>query len=330
MEFAFKLSFRKEMMSEPFPQLGKKPEKVSVRVIDSVEPFAVIPAKVFRLSDSRELCWHSIGPSLTALADRLPKKSRAAVLSRAKRLVGMLRPGLARSLYKAGIDAAAPRALGGAELPWITRYTAKTRKLASILASKNLPMKALANGDGELLLASDLGAAYKLEASAEGSDLIRSCALGDLPPNRIIYRPLGLEPGDVVIGNWAEIVRDAEALHGRQLREWGVIPPAKGDQFKLSIARVAKEVKRRAAKLIQVYPQAPLTSHLKESLAKRFSLDHVFALPFKESMIVTHDAGRRAERQVPCGPDVQCNRRFYRKLLPPFFTQRCEFGYHEP
>jgi hypothetical protein len=326
MELSFSFRFRTEREDEPFPPLRGPVKSVNVLVIDSVDPFPVIPAKVFRFSDSRELCWHTVGPTLSAALLRVPVRKRNAVLLRTRRLVGMLRPGLSKALYEAGIDAAAPRVLGGAELPWIGRFTTKTRKLASILASKDLPFKAIKDADGELLLAADIGGAYKLEASAQGADLVRGCALGDIPANRIIYRPAGLEATDVTIGRWAEIVRDAEGLHGRQLRAWGVIPPAKGDPLRLSIGRVAREVRRRQAKLISVYPQAPVTHHLYESLAKRFKLEDVYALPYKESLVVTHDAGRRTERLVPCGADVQCNRRYYRLLLPAFFTQRCGVG----
>lgn len=326
MERVFSLDFHRETRVDPCPPLGARAGSVQVCWVKDVIPFAVVPAKVFRLSPTRELCWHSIGPALTAAIAGVPINHKRRVLKRVRRLVGMLHPGLAHALYKAGIDAAAPRIIGGAELPWIERFTARSRRLASILASKDLPLKALKEGDGELLLASDVGGAYKMESSCEGADLIRSCALGDVPPSRIIWRPEGLSPDDVVIGNWADIVRDAEMLHGRQLREWGVIPPPKTDALKLSISRVAREVRRRQAVVLSVYPHAPLTHHLYESLQKRFRLEHVFALPYRESMVVTHDAGRLAERQVPCGADVECNRRYYRLLLPTFFTRRNGFG----
>lgn len=320
-ERAFRLLSRREERNTDFPPLDSPFEKTSCLVAKEVQVFPVVPAKIFRLSPSRVLRWDNIGPSLTAAMSGVPPKDSLQVCRRMRRLVGMIRPKLAQSLYKAGIDAAAPRVLGGGELPWLTRYTGKTRRLASILASKVLPLVAMKEGNGELLLSSDLAGAYNPVEITEGSELIRSCALGDIPASRIIYRPEGLLPDDVVIGNWAEIVRDAESLHGRQLREWGVVPPAISSQRALTIARVARDYKRRAAAVIAAYPHGPVTHHLEESLKKRFRLEHVFALPFRDNMVVTHDAGRRSERAVPCGADVQCNRRFYRRLLPAFFSQ---------
>lgn len=325
-ERVFKLRVHTETEDDPFPPIGG-PVLVQVKVTKKVDPLPVIPAKVFRLSISRHLCWHSIGPTLTSALSGVRAKDRHRALKRVRRLTGMLRPNLAHDLYRAGIDAAAPRILGGGELPWITRFTSKSRRLASILASKDLPLRALKEADGELLLASDLGGAYQLESSAEGADLIRGCALGDIPPSRVIWYEGGLPKDHVpVIGNWAEIVRDAEALHGRMLRSWGVVPVSKRDLLRLSIASVARDLKRRQAKLIAVYPTAPLTSHLYESLKKRFRLEDLFALPYRDDLVVTHDAGGESERRVPCGADVRCNRRFYRKLLPAFFTQRDGVG----
>jgi hypothetical protein len=326
-ERAFKLSTRVDDLDDPYPLPGSRNSKVHSRFSKHVVPFPVIPAKVFRLSNTRTLCWHSIGPALTQALEGVPKRHKNRVLLRLRRLTGMIRPHLAHDLYRAGIDAAAPRILGGAELPWITRFTAKSRKLASILASKDLPLRAMKEADGELLLASDLGGAYALESAAEGSDLIRGCALGDIPASRVIWYEGGLPADHVpVIGNWAELVRDAEALHGRMLRSWGVVPVAKGDMLTLSIGTVAKDLKRRQAKLIEVYPTARPSSHLYESLKKRFRLEDLFAIPYRDDLVVTHDAGGERERLVPCGADVRCNRRFYRLLLPTFLTQRYEFG----
>jgi hypothetical protein len=318
-EVRFQLHFNTHQESEPFPPLGGTPSSLSIRTIGAAKPIGIIPAKLFRLSDSGPVCWHTIGPALTAALEILPIDEQKLLHRRVRRLVGMVRPNLAHDLYRAGIDAAAPRSLGGGALPWLDRFTRKTRKMASILASKDLPLKALRDGDGELLLAGDLGGAYALEASAPGADLIRSCALGDIPASRITYKPEVMPP---VIGRWADIVRDAEALHGRQLREWGVVPPLVGDPLSLSITRVSKELKRRMAKLLTVYPGAPLSSHVYESLQKSFKLDDVWALPYNDQLTVIHDAGSRKERTVPCGADVQCNRRVYRRLLPDFYQIR--------
>lgn len=319
-EMAFKLHFREESEVEPFPQLGAARQMIAFRVVRSVEQFPVIPAKLFRSSPNETLSWHSIGPSLDGSLEYLPPSTVRVLLRRCRRLIGIMRPKLASDIYRSGIDAGAPRCVGGAGLPWITNYKKVTRVVASILASKDLPFMAIRDGNGEVLLAGDLGGSYCTEASAEGSDLIRSCALGDIPANRVIYSPTS-KPDVPVIGRWAQIVRDAEALHGRQLREWGCVPPLTGDPLSLSITRVAREVKRRTALILSVYPGAPPTSHLHESLRKRFNLDHLWALPYNDHLTTLHDAGSRRERRVPCGADVEQNRRFYRLLLPEIFQR---------
>jgi len=314
-EESFFVKFQHSFEQEPFPPLVGAPEKVRVTRVHHVAPSGCIPAKVFRVSTGTPP-WHTIGPSLAAAVAPLSATERVSKVQRCRRLLGVTMPALTTSILKSGIDAFAPRSLGGAELPWGSPGLA-TRRACSVLASDNLFQRAISSGDGGALLAAGLGSAYQAYPS---EPLPMEMALMDIPATRVWVPPL---KGDVQvppnIGNWETLVRDAEALHYRAFILMGICaPPSSNDNSVPSMGRVGRAVRSAVARVISAFPQAPPTSPALPSLAKvRARVGGIVALPMQDSLTQTLNPGSRKERIVACGIDVSDNRRILHKLIPP-------------
>jgi len=315
---------------EPFPPLGQEPKDHEVRIIHSVDPIGDIPAKVLTTPIGRGQAL-DVGPALTASLQCVPPALRQVVCSRMKRAVGIECPGLVTALLRKGIDPGAPRGLGGAELPWCKVSLTSTRRVASVLASRNILRGALKNRDFSLLKAADLGGAWTVNQHRPMTDLADQMAGGDFPPSSVgLSEPVPGIVADVLTchaGRYEELMRSASAAHYRALQSMGVIPLQGPTSIaEIGLGRIGKMVSERRNQIIRSYPNAPLSSNVVGSLQRwTSSLDSLVCGPYHPSQSVTRIRRGRRNRiyrvEPHCAhPDLAANdhnlRLFFAQVEP--------------
>jgi len=333
-EFSFRITRGPTQVNDPYPPLGtdvgdygELPQQtVSRTEVKAVTALGDIPAKIFssRAAPSQRAPFMDVGPPLTAALKEVPSLFRERVIQRMKRTTGVVCPGLVSRLQSGGIDTAAPRALGGAELPWCTKLLRISRKTASVLASPNLMSTVLTDDDGGILLAGNLGSAWTPEAHRAGAEYANELAVASIPISSCGFlEPYpGLQGAPVLVahaGSYVDDVISAASDIVVTLVGEGIISPKVPKQEELTIPRVAKLLKRSRQRVLATYPAAAPSSHVELSILKyRAVVDALKVGPLHSTQLLFRHgtmASRRGKRAVVARPDLPWNRALLKEVI---------------
>uniref|UniRef100_A0AAU7BNV1 RNA-dependent RNA polymerase n=1 Tax=Obscuromonas narnavirus 2 TaxID=3157915 RepID=A0AAU7BNV1_9VIRU len=295
-EHAFHVVFKESLEAEPFPSLENPRKLVEVVTAKDIRLLGDVPVSAFVPSEELPL-EVTLGPSLTGALDSFEITVKEEVKVCLKRAASLVMPSLVEKLIKLRIDPGAPRALGGAELPWMEPILKETRLAASIMASGNFLSAVLK--DPSLLLSVRLASPFSVKYE-EPSELALSLVKDSQPPHTLTTIKVLPQNERVPValahaGPWVEYFLQELSLTTSSLREMGVLEPRSRQSGRVrSLGRIAVEMKRLRDRLLATYPNAPPSQHPVASLSKaKEILDSLVQGPYHPSQLILRQGVRR-------------------------------------